>query len=508
MALIVIDLGTSSVKVALYDHETGEILSTGRGHYRLYSEKQGYAEQNPEEWWTQTKYAIQECLHRAKISPKSIKGIGLSGQMCGVVPVTKSGQPLYNCITHLDTRCVEEIASLRERQEDVLRIGMNPITNLMSAPKLMWLKNNRKDVWDQAHKWLMPKDYIRLKLTGTFGTDSTDASATLFMDFNKKTWDPLIEHFGLDITKFPEVNLPYELVGSVTKSAAEETGLAPGTPLAAGAADMACTALGTRAVSEGNISVTIGTAGHLIAPIAAPDPAYAGRLYQFCHAVPDMYYAFGSIPAGGLSLSWLIDLLNPLLNDEPGNNRKLTYEKMNRMAEESTIGSKGLFFLPYLAGSVVPYADPKAKGTFIGLSIRHSYGDMARAVMEGVAYNFRQIVELLDLCNIPAHQLFFGEGGMNSQIWTRILTSVMNRGNAFLMKDKDSAPLGAAIIAGMGTGLYHDWNDAVNKLSQVETVPNDLAMAESYSKLYRIYEGLYPTLKTTFEQIYDMEGTI
>lgn len=503
MTLMSIDLGTSSVKVTVHDHETGKVLAFGRGHYPLITEKQGYVEQNPNQWWSATKEAVQQCLKNFTRDPSLIKGIGLSGQMCGVTPVDKKGNALYNCITYLDTRCTEELALLKTKEIDIVRVGLNPISNLMSAPKILWLKNNRPDIWKETYKWLMPKDFIRLKLTGTFGTDPTDASATLFMDFFHKTWDPIIEEFGLYQDKFVEINQSSEVIGTVTKQAAEETGLLEGIPVVAGGADMVCTALGTRAIKEGTISLTIGTAGHVIAPIAKPELAYAKQLFQFCHAIPDLYYAFGAVFAGGLSLAWFKEILTSLGQENLREDD--VYREINREAGRVSSGSSGLFFLPFLTGSGVPYSDPKAKGSFIGLSVRHTSGQMARAIMEGVSYNFRQIVDTMESTGIPVREIYLGEGGSKSILWSNILTAIIDRGSVGLMENKDSAPVGAAILAGIGTGLYGDWTEAVTKLTQVRSIEKDMPMSEQYRKGYNVYQKLYPALQDIFTEIHEME---
>jgi xylulokinase len=502
MTLMAIDLGTSSVKVTITDHRTGEVIASGSGQYPLLTKRPGWVEQAPDDWWSAAKSAIRQCLGQYRGEPSSIRGIGFSGQMCGIIPVNRQGEPLYHCITYLDTRCVEEIDLLKKRESDWIKSGMNPVSNLLSAPKLLWLRRNHPDLWNQTYKWLMPKDFLRFKLTGTFGTDITDASGTLFMDFASKEWNPAVEEFGLDLSRFPAINRPDEVVGYVTEEAAQETGLHRGTPVVAGGADMACTALGTRALQEGYVSITIGTAGHVIAPIKKADVKYSKDLYQFCHAVPDMYYAFGAVYSGGLSLSWFKDILcgiggNPADQD--------IYAILNAEAKKAQPGASGVFFLPFLTGSGIPYSDAQAKGGFIGLTVRHTSGDMIRAVMEGVSYNFKQIIETLERWDIPVTNFFLGEGGSKSPLWAQIVTSAINRGSIGIMRNKDSAPLGAAILAGIGVGLYRDWNEAANQLTAFDQIKPDPDWARKYKEGFHVYEQLYPALRDVFQQIHKLE---
>ncbi len=502
MSILAIDLGTTNTKVYMYEENTGAVLSTGSASYPIIYDKPGQMEQNPLDWWKAVSLAIRDCLNSFTGNADEIKVIGFSGQMVGFVPMDNSGKPLFNCITHMDTRCRLEIEEMKVDSE-LLKAGYNVPSFITSAPKFLWFKRNYPDIWSNMKTWLHPKDFIRYCLTGKMCTEITDASDTLFLNFHKHTWDPVMEKYGFDVKKFPAVYKSTDIVGEITEEAAAATGLKKGTRVVAGAADMACAAIGTRALNEGSVSVTVGTVGHLIAPIKSPDERHIGRIFQFCHAVPELYYAFGAIPAGGFAFAWLREVFESCMNEETVDKDKLV-KRMNDLAEKVKDGSEDLFFLPYLTGVQMPMFDPNAKGVFVGLKPGHKAGHMSKSVMEGVAFVFKQLIDSFTGQGIIVNEINLGDGGCKSDVWVHALKNIIGCKNTNLMMNKDSSPIGAAIIAGMGAGIYKDWNDASENLAKSVQLPYDQNTVENYKKRYNVFNGIYPALKNTFTDMYSL----
>lgn len=499
MPIMAIDLGTTNTKVFIYEENMGAVLSTGSATYPLINDKPGQMEQNPEDWWKAVSFAIHDCLNNYTGTADDIKVIGLSGQMVGFVPMDNSGKPLFNCITHMDTRCLLEIEEMKEDAE-LRKVGFNIPSFITTAPKFLWFKKNYPEIWSNMKTWLHPKDFIRYCLTGKLCTEITDASDTLFLNFHTHKWDPVMEKYGFDIRKFPAVCKSTDIVGEITEKAAATTGLKKGTPVVAGAADMACAAIGTRALNVGSISVTVGTVGHLIAPIKSPDERYIGNIFQFCHAIPELYYAFGAIPAGGYAFAWLREVFESCM-DEGSLNKDELVRRMNNLASKVNDGSEDLFFLPYLTGAQMPMFDPNAKGVFFGLKPGHKAGHMSKAVMEGVAFVFKQLIDLFIAQGIPIDEINLGDGGCKSEVWVNALKNIIGCKNTNLMLNKDSSPIGAAIIAGMGVGIYKNWNDASENLAKSTQLILDHNAVENYRQRYSMFNGIYPALKNTFADL-------
>lgn len=495
MDLMAIDLGSSSVKVTITDSETGEILAFGKQGYYIMTPKHGWIESDPSVWWTSTVLAIKECLGEYSKDSSQIAAIGFSGQMHGVIPVDANGHELYNCIMYSDSRSNSILDRIPEDVKTEMESkAYNPVTSMMSAPKLLWLRLNEPDIWKNTSKWLMPKDYLRMKLTGDISTDISDASGTSMMNYSTYQWLDCVEKLGLELKKFPTINKSHEIVSTISKSVEILTGLKAGTPVVCGAADMACTALGTGAIGHGTASITIGTAGHTIVAMDKVDKKNINYYYQMCHAIPGLYYAFGPILSGGINLSWFRDRLSEVTED-------LTFSQMESYAIKAEPGCSGLYFLPYLAGSVIPDADPDARGAFVGLSLQHTMPDLIRSIMEGVSYAFKNIVDVMIKSGVIVDRYILGEGGSKSKLWCMILASMLGNKECAVVHNKDSAPVGATILAGMGIGAYKDWNEAVAKLSNASPVQQDEQMANYYEKGFEIYKMLYPANKELLSKI-------
>ena len=495
MDLMAIDLGSSSVKVTITDSETGEILAFGKQGYCILTPKHGWIESDPSVWWTSTVLAIKECLAEYQKSVDQISAIGLSGQMHGIIPIDANGHELYNCIMYSDSRSNSILDQIPENIREIMESkGYNPVTSMMSAPKLLWLSIKEPDIWKQTKKWIMPKDYARMKLTGDISTDISDASGTSMMDYETYQWLECMDKIGLDLDKFPVIKQSHEIVSTTSKSVEMLTGLKEGTPVVCGAADMACTALGTGAIGNGIASITIGTAGHTIVAMDHVDKKNINSYYQMCHAIPGLYYAFGPILSGGINLSWFKDRLGEVTDD-------LTYAQIDSIASEAETGSSGLYFLPYLAGSVIPDADPDARGALIGLSLQHKTADLLRAIMEGVGYAFKNVIDVMQRSGVTIDRYILGEGGSKSKLWCTILASMLGEKDCAVVRNQDSAPVGATVLAGMGIGVYKDWEEAIRKLNCSSTVKKDKEMEDYYKKGFEIYRMIYPTNKEIIRRI-------
>lgn len=502
MDLMAIDLGTSSVKITITESETGKILSKGKQGYELYTPHHGWVESDPSVWWTATVLAIRECLSEYGKKPSAIQAIGLSGQMHGVIPLDQRGRELYNCIMYNDSRgdaVLEHFSQdVRQRLEQG---GYNPLTSMMSAPKLLWLKLHEPDVWKSTKKWIMPKDYIRMKLTGSIETDISDASGTSMMDYGTMDWMPEVERLDIPIDIFPAIRRSDEFVGEINSQTAQLIGLQAGTPVVCGAADMACTALGTGAIEAGTASITIGSAGHVIVPMDEVRCENIGRYYQMCHAVPGKFYAFGPILSGGINLSWLREVLAQV-------SENLTFSQLDDLAEGAPMGCSGALFLPYMAGTVIPHSDALARGAFVGLTLKNSTGEMVRSIMEGVAYAFKDVMKTMKAAGVPVTRCNIGEGGSRSKLWSAITAAALNIPDSAVMRNKDSAPVGATILAGMASGAYDNWQSAIDTLNATVEQPVDPGMARFYETHYTLYQELYPALKDIFHRISEMNGDV
>lgn len=495
MDLMAIDLGTSSVKITITDSETGDILARGKQGYCLYTPRHGWVESDPTAWWMSTLLAIKECIADYPKTTDNISVIGLSGQMHGIIPVDKKNRELYNCIMYNDSRSDEILDKFPDKVKERLEYGgCNPLTSMMSAPKLLWLSQYESEVWRDTYKWVMPKDYIRMKLTDDISTDISDASGTLMMDYSSFGWMEQVEEVGLSLDKFPKIKKSHEIVSTISKQVEMLTGIKKDTPVVCGGADMACTALGTGAIHTGIASVTIGSAGHVIVQMNSVDRKNINKFYQMCHVIPGKYYAFGPILSGGICLSWLRDKFLELSDN-------LTFSQLDALAEKSEMGSSGIFFLPYLAGTVIPNSDPRARGAFVGLPLNSKTGDMIRSIMEGVGYACKDILDVMRKSGVEVHKCYIGEGGSKSSLWCSIIAAAFHVPDCGIMKNKDSAPVGATILAGMGIGAYKDWDEAVNKLNKAASCKVDEKMAKFYEENYKIYKEIYPALKSIFMSI-------
>jgi xylulokinase len=433
-----IDLGTSAVKVLALS-ENGQVLAKARRGYDTHAPEIGWSEQPPNDWWMATAAATGEVT--AQIGDGSIAGIGLSGQLNGFVLLDEKDRPLQKAIIWLDRRATAETNELARGVGGTIEaVSGNRVSPISVMAKLLWMKRHRPDVLAKTKRLLLVKDYVLWRLTGSSVTDPSDASATNLMDLKSQRWSlELCEAVGLDPGLLPPIRPSTDVAGRVTRLASLETRIPEGTPVVPGGGDVAALALGCGVISDGLVGVTLGTAGHVVVSSKKPLPRLGNGLWQIPHMVDDRIIWLGLIMAGGLSLSWLhrIACLGP---SHP------LFEDFVALADRAEPGARGLIFLPFLEGAVTPYERPNARASFIGLTSSHGPAEMIRAVMEGVAFNLRQCVELFEEMGVSVSGVRLAEGGSRVSLWCQIIADVLGK-PVSLIEESDTSALGAAVAA-------------------------------------------------------------
>ncbi|MEO0293154.1 MAG: xylulokinase [candidate division WOR-3 bacterium] len=495
-----IDLGTSGVKALVMD-ERGEKIVTSTVEYPLYTPKVNWAEQNPAEWWEATVKAIKQVISKASISSFDIKGIGLSGQMHGLVALDKEYKVLRPAILWCDQRTEKQCNYITEKigKERLIELVSNPALTGFTAGKLLWVRDNEPEIYEKIYKILLPKDYIRFCLTGEFATEVSDASGTLFLNVKERKWSrELLDELDIDIDILPRCFESSVISGKVSSIASKETGLKEGTPVVGGGGDQAAQALGTGIVREGVISSTIGTSGVVFAASDTHrlDPAHT--LHTFCHAVDGKWHLMGVMLSAGGSLRWLRDSLFAHLKIEAEKRGIDPYILMEEKAVKVPVGSEGLIFLPYLTGERTPYPDPNARGVFFGLSLRHTDGHFIRSVMEGVAFGLRDSLEIIRKLDITVNEIRGSGGGAKSPFWRQIQADI-NSSPITTVNITEGGAFGVALLAATATGVYSSIQEACDAVIKVTTKTNPIEEnIKKYDEYYAIYRSLYPALKDRF----------
>lgn len=492
--LMGIDLGTSSVK-ALIATEAGEIKGVGQVGYEVLTPVVGYAQQDPAVWWECTRQAVGEVLKSSGIPGEEIRGIGFSGQMHGMVALDAEMCPIDAAIIHLDQR------SYKERQEIIQTAGTLLEKELLNQPSagmlicsLLWMKRNKPEEYDKISVVMSPKDYIRYRLTGTIGTDFSDASATLAFSVKNTAWCmELIKRLDLRDDIWPAVFSSSEVVGEVTKEAAEETGLFAGTKVVAGGGDCAAQLVGNAVVEEGLVSCNIGTASQLAVVTGKAVQDASMRCQLWCHSIPGLYIYQGGALNGGNTLSWL---RNKILESQEA------FSKLDEKAGMVPPGCEGLFFLPYLAGERTPFNNPLAKGVFLGLSMKHTKAHMVRAVMEGVLFNLGECKKIFDARKIVQKKVIASGGAAKGDCWRQIQADMLDL-PVYTTAVREEACFGAVIMAAVGLELYPDiysacqamvsWNPTATEPIR-ENVEYYRERQEVFRELYERVEGIFPKL--------------
>lgn len=491
-----IDVGTTGVKILFVD-EYGGIKGSITEEYPLFTPRPGWAEQNPSDWWEATIKGIRGLIEKTGVKGTDIKGIGLTGQMHGSVFLNSKGDVVYPAILWCDQRTAEECEEITQRvgKEKVFKITCNPVLTGFQAPKIIWLRKNHRAVYKNVSKVLLPKDYIRFCLTGTFATDVADASGTSLFDVKSRRWsEEILEILDIPASFLPECFESPEVTGYITEDVARLTGLAKGTPVVAGAGDQAAGGIGSGIVEEGLVSVSLGTSGVVFAHLEDVFVDPAGRLHTFCHAVPGKWHIMGVMLSAGGSFRWLRDTFF---------GKDTSYKVMTDMAESIPAGSEGLLFLPYLTGERCPYPDPDARGVFFGISLKHKVEHFIRAVMEGVSFGLKDSIRIMREIGVPEGKRFrLTGGGAKSDLWCRMMADIFN-GDTVRLKVEEGPSFGAAILAGVGIGMYSDVKTACKKLvrEDEDVFTPDIRNTETYKKFYTLYGALYKNLAGLFDNL-------
>jgi len=503
--LLGIDIGTSGAKVLAID-ESGTVAASESAEYPLLTPRPQWAEQNAEDWWSATIECTKKVLE--KIPAEQISGIGLSGQMHGLVMLDAQGKVMRPAILWCDQRTQSQCDTITETvgQELLVSETCNPVLTGFTAPKIIWVRENEPHLYERATMFLLPKDYIRFMLTGEFATEVSDASGTSLLNVPERRWsDAVLGKLQIGKDKLPRVYESYEVSGQISKAGAAATGLKEGTPVVGGGGDQAAGAVGNGIVQSGIISVATGTSGVVFAFSDKPvlDPQL--RVHTFCHAVPNKWHIMGVMLSAGGSLRWYRDTLGisekavaQMMSVDP-------YEIIARAAQTIAPGSEGLMFLPYLTGERTPHPDPSARGAFVGLTVRHNKAHLARAVLEGVAFGLRDSLEIMKEMNISIGNVRSSGGGARSALWRQIQADVFNYPLSTINVDEGPA-LGAAILAGVGAKLYSSVEEACSTVVKVVGSTSVVAEnAEIYARYYEVYRGLYPALKDSFAALTELD---
>ncbi len=499
--LLGIDIGTSGTKVIAIG-ESGKLVASASVEYDYASPKPLWAEQDPALWWE----AVCDCCRRisAQIGPETIAGIGLSGQMHGLVMLDENGEVLRPAILWNDGRTqkqCDEITRIVGR-ETLTAETANPALAGFTAPKILWVRENEPAIYERARMMLLPKDYVRYQLTGEFATEVSDASGTLLLNVPGREWSRVVcEKLGIDMDLLPRVTESHEVSGQISARAAELTGLKVGTPVVGGGGDQAAGAVGNGIVQSGIISVTTGTSGVVFAFADTPAVDPQLRMHTFCHAVPGKWHVMGVMLSAGGSLRWYRDTLARSEKSVAAHMNIDAYELIAREADTVAPGSEGLLFLPYLTGERTPHPDPLARGAFVGLTARHTKAHMARAVLEGVSYGLRDSLEIMKSMGVSIGNVRCSGGGAKSSVWRQIQADVFGFPLSTIAIDEGPA-LGAALLAGVGVGIYSSVEEACSAVVKVSRGANVIEEnARVYENYYRVYGGLYPALKATFGEL-------
>ncbi len=505
--LLGVDIGTSATKALLCDG-TGKVLATTNVEYPIYTPKPGWSEQDPEDWWKATIRATRLVCKKANVKPSQITGVGLSGQMHGSVFLADGTTPLRRALLWNDQRTAAECLEIERRaggRKKLIGMVNNVALTGFTAPKILWLRNHEAKTYDKVKHVLLPKDYIRLCLTGEYAAEVSDAAGTLLLDVKKRTWHKgLLGKLEIDPELLPPVYESIEVSGKIHKEASKATGIPIGTPVVGGAGDQPAGALGNGIVKSGIVSSTMGTSGVIFAHADKPVPNPNGTLQSFCHAVPEKWCVFGCMLAAGGSFQWL---RNTLFADEVAKAKRarkdpgVVYRQMIQEAQKAEPGCDNLFFLPYLTGERCPYPDPNARGGWIGLEVRHDRPALIRAVLEGITYGMRDQIRLMRDAGVKVTEVRAGGGGAQSTFW-RQLQADMYRAKVVTINTSEGAAYGVALLAAAATGEFKSVEEACDKAIKVtETLKPDAKTQKVYDRRYPIFQQLYASLKNDFEQM-------
>lgn len=503
-----LDVGTTGAKVLLVD-DGGRVVRSATAEYPLSTPKPLWSEQNPEDWWNGASTAFRSVIRNSGVRAEEISAIGLTGQMHGLVLLDTRGAVLRPSILWNDQRTGRQCEEITRTIgiPRLLELTANQVLPGFTAPKLLWVRENEPDVYRRIAHILLPKDYVRYRLTGELMSDVSDASGTSLFDVKKREWSAeMLAALDVPRSWMPDVVESTAVTGKVSAESAEATGLRPGIPVVAGGGDQAAGGIGCGVVDDGVVSMTVGTSGVVFAHTSELRVEAAGRLHAFCHAVPGAWHLMGVTLAAGGSLRWFRDTLGRTEVEKARRSGTDPYELLMTEASKAPPGSSGLLFLPYLSGERTPYPDPFARGTFVGLTLRHGFSHLVRSVLEGVAFSLRDCLELMKPLGVNATQIRASGGGARSELWRSIMADACGV-EIVTVTSTEGAPYGAALLAAVGVGMYHDVREACRKtIGIVSRVSPRPEVTDHYERAYQSYRSLYPQLKPIFDRLSHLDS--
>ncbi|KGP74297.1 xylulokinase [Pontibacillus yanchengensis] len=487
-----IDLGTSGVKV-LAVRQDGEVVGEATREYPLLQPHLGYNEQDPEDWVQQTYLAIEEVIEKADIDVAHIQGISYSGQMHGLVLLDDQGNVIRNAILWNDTRTSQECKDIEEKLgEELYEITKNPALEGFTLPKLLWVKRHEPDHYNRATTFLLPKDYLRYRMTGKLQMEYSDAAGTLLLDVVNKQWSQIIcEVLGISVDLCPELVESHHCVGNITEEAAKKCGLSSSTLVFAGGADNACGAIGAGVLSSGKTLCSIGTSGVMLSYEEHDKCQHNEAVHYFNHGKQDAFYVMGVTLAAGYSLSWFKDTFAA----------DVTYESLLAKINQVPIGSDGLLFTPYIVGERTPHADSTIRGSFIGMDASHTFNHFTRAVVEGITFSLREALDILRESNLEINHIYSIGGGAKNNTWLQIQANIFDA-TVQKLENEHGPSLGAAILASYGLGWFNSLEESVNTFVVYgETFYPQRIKVDQYERFYRTFKRIYSDTKAVNEEI-------
>jgi xylulokinase len=493
MSVLGIDVGTGGTRAVLIDNGGRVISSATAEHAPMSSPHMGWAEQSPEDWWRAACQATKECLAKSPKLAEKVTAIGLTGQMHGLVLLDEKDQVVRPAILWCDQRTEEECKDITKQigARRLIELTANPALTGFTLPKIWWVQRHEPELWARVRSLMLPKDYIRFRLTGERAIDVADASGTLMFDVVHRVWSkPMLEASRIDEACLPRVFESQEVSGRVKEEGARLSGLPPGIPVVAGAGDQAAGAVGMGIVKPGAVSATIGTSGVVFAATSKPVLEPQGRIHTFCHAIPGRWHVMGVTQGAGLSLRWFRDQFGAGKDDG-----RDPYERLAQEAAKTPPGADGLLWAPYLMGERTPHLDPNARGALVGITAQHTRAHVIRAIMEGVAFSLRDSLTLFRGIGVPIESIRLSGGGARSAVWQQIQADIYGM-PVELIEAEEGAAYGAALLAAVGTAIWPSVEASCEAAVRVaKRVQPNSPIAARMDLQYAEYRKLYPALR-------------
>jgi xylulokinase len=496
-AVMGVDVGTGGTRAVIVDARGQMLASATQDHAPFASPRIGWAEQHPDDWWRASQLAIRKAIRDSRLRADQISCVGFSGQMHGAVMLDDAGKVVRPALIWCDVRTQKQCDDLTSQLGPgrLIELTANPALANFTLTKFLWTRDNEPENWRRVRRVMLPKDYVRFKLTGRAATDVADASGTLLLDVSRRMWSTqILAAAGIDPSILPELFESPSVCARISPAGADASGLAQGTPVVAGAGDQAAGAVGMGVVAPGAVSATIGTSGVVFASTDRPVTDARGRLHTFCHAIPNRWHVMGVTQAAGLSLRWLRDTFFRECSESAAE----IYDDMTKEAAQAPAGSEQLLWAPYLMGERTPHLDPNVRAALIGLTASHTRAHVIRSVLEGVAFSLKDTFHILEAMDIPIERVRLGGGGARSPLWRRIQSEVYGR-EVEILAAEEGAAYGAAILAGVGAALWPSVYAACESIVRVrERVMPDPVHVAAMNAQYERYRRVYPALKSIY----------